>query len=118
MHKIAVALMLCWSSLASAGVLNVEFKFTPYTDDLKQDHVETVPGKAQVFINNVLMVDQEVGKEMIPVLFGAREIAPSVWVPVDSLEPALRKGKNSLRIEFQPSDAKAPYHTRNSLGRR
>jgi hypothetical protein len=114
MHKIAVALMLFWSSLASAGVLNVEFKFTPYTGDLKQDHVETVPGQAQVFINNVLMADQEVGKEMVPVLFDDREIAPSVWVPVDSLGPALRKGKNSIRIEFQPSDAKAPYQAQFS----
>jgi hypothetical protein len=114
MHKVAVALMLCWSSLASAGVLNVEFKFTPYTGDLKQDHVETVPGKAQVFINNVLMADQEVGKEMVPVLFDDREIAPAVWVPVESLGPVLRKGNNKIRIEFQPSDAKAPYHAQLS----
>lgn len=114
MHKIAVALMLFWSSLASAGVLNVEFKFTPYTGDLKEDHVQTVPGKAQVFINNVLLAEQEVGKEMVPVLFDEREIAPSVWVPAASLGPVLRNGKNAIRIEFQPSDVKAPYRAQFS----
>jgi len=114
MHKIAAALMLTWSSLASAGVLNVEFKFTPYTGDLKEDHVQTVPGKAQLFINNALMAEQDVGKEMVPVLFDDREIAPSLWVPAASLGPVLRKGKNSIRIEFQPSDVKAPYHAQLS----
>ncbi len=114
MHKIAAALVLAWSTLASAEVLNVEFKFTPYTGDLKQDQVQTVPGQAQVFINNVLMAEQEVGKEMVPVLFDEREIAPSVWVPAASLGPVLRKGKNSIRIEFQPSDGKAPYRAQFS----
>jgi hypothetical protein len=28
---------------------------------------------------------------------------------MDSMGPILRKGKNSIRIEFQPSDAKSPY---------
>jgi len=34
MHKIAAALVLAWSSLASADVLNVEFAFTAYAGDL------------------------------------------------------------------------------------
>jgi hypothetical protein len=114
MHKIAAALMLTWSSLASAAVLNVEFKFTPYTGDLKEDHVQTVPGKAQVFINNVQIAEQEVRKETVPVLFDEREVAPSIWVPVQSLGPLLRKGKNSIRIEFQPRNIKAPYHAQLS----
>ena len=114
MHKIAAALMLTWSSLASAAVLNVEFKFTPYTGDLKEDHVQTVPGKAQVFINNVQITEQEVRKETVPVLFDEREVAPSIWVPVQSLGPVLRKGKNSIRIDFQPSNVKAPYHAQLS----
>jgi hypothetical protein len=114
MHKIAAALLLFCSSIASAAALNVEFKFTPYTGDLKEDHVQTVPGKAQVFINNVQMAEQEVGQEMVPVLFDDREIAPSVWVPVESLGPVLRKGNNSIRIEFQPSDGKALYHAQLS----
>ena len=114
MHKIAAALILTWSSLASAAVLNVEFKFTPYTGDLKEDHVETVAGKGQVFINNVLIADQDVRKELVPVLFDEREVAPSIWVPVQSLGPVLRKGKNSIRIEFQPSDKKAPNHAQHS----
>jgi hypothetical protein len=109
MKKTLVALMLLCSSLASAKVVNVEFKFTPYTGDLKEDQVQTVPGKAKVFINNVLYAEQEVDKSMAPVIFDDREIAPKVWVPMDSMGPILRKGKNSIRIEFQPSDARTPY---------
>lgn len=117
MHEIAVTLLLLWSSPASAGVLNVEFKFTPYTGDQKQDHVETVPGKAQVFINNVLMADQEVGKEMVPVLFDDREIAPAVWVPVESLGRCCARAPT----RFASNSSRAMRRrriTRNSLGRR
>jgi hypothetical protein len=106
--------MLLWSSLVSASVVNVEFKFTPYTGDLKQDQVQTVPGKAQVYINNVLFAEQDVEKQTVPVIFDDREIAPSVWVPMNSAGPILRKGKNSLRIEFLPSDAKASYNAQLS----
>lgn len=109
MKKTLVALMLLCSSMATAKVVNVEFKFTPYTGDLKEDQVQTVPGKAKVFINNVLYAEQDVDKGMAPVLFDDREIAPKVWVPMDSMGPILRKGKNSIRIEFQPSDARTPY---------
>jgi hypothetical protein len=104
-------LILFWSSLASAEVVNVEFKFTPYLGDpAKSDQVETVPGNARVFINNVLLAEQEVRKDKVPVLFDEREISPSVWVPANSLGAALRKGKNTIRIEFVPTDAKKPYN--------
>ncbi|HEX2769361.1 MAG TPA: hypothetical protein VHN12_08735, partial [Geobacteraceae bacterium] len=112
MRKIAVSLLLLlfWCSLAAAGVVNVEFKFTPFVGDpSKADQVETMPGKASVFINNVLMAEQEVGRKEVPVLFEEREIAPAVWVPAQSLGPALRRGKNKVRIEFQPADSTAPY---------
>lgn len=98
---------------AVAGVLNMEFKFTPYIGDPKADHVESVPGKAWVFINNIPVADQAIEKQRLPVLFDAREIAPSVWIPVASLGPVVRKGKNSLRIEFEPAQA-TPYQARLS----
>lgn len=47
-------------------------------------------------------------------MFEQREIAPAVWVPIRSLGPAVRKGRNSLRIEFEPADALAGYHARLS----
>ena len=96
-------------SLACAGVLNVEFKFTPYTGDLQQEHVQSVAGKARVFLNNALVAEQEVRADTVPVLFDEREIAPSVWVPAASMGPALRKGHNRLRIEFEPANPKASY---------
>ena len=113
-RKILTALMLLWPLFVSAGVVNVEFKFTPYTGDLKQDQVQTVPGKAQVYINNMLYAEQDVQADTVPVMFDEREIAASVWVPMNSAGPILRKGKNSIRIEFQPSDAKAPYNAQLS----
>ena len=109
MKRMLIALMLLWPVLASAEVVNVEFNFTPYTGDLKEDHVQTVAGKAQVYLNNVLFAEQEVETQTVPVIFDDREVAPSVWVPMKSVGPILRKGKNSIRIEFMPGDAKAPY---------
>lgn len=51
MYKIPLFLILFWTSVATAGVINVEFKFTPYVGDpLKSDQVETVPGNARVFM--------------------------------------------------------------------
>ena len=55
------------------------------------------------------VAEQEVGKKEVPVLFKEREISPAVWVPAQSLGPALRKGKNKIRIEFQPADPTTPF---------
>ena len=104
----AAVLLACVSSALSADVLNVEFKFTPYSGDTKDDHVLAVPGNARVFINNVPVAEQEVDKHELPVLFEEREIAPAVWIPASSIGPVLRKGKNTIRIEFVPS-ATLPY---------
>ncbi len=110
MRKLIVALLLLCSTLASAKVLNIEFNFTPYIGEpAKADHVETVPGKAAVFINNVPVAEQEIAKRTVPVLFDNREIGTAVWVPASSMGSALRQGKNKIRIEFIPASAKAPY---------
>jgi hypothetical protein len=110
MRKLIWVLILLWPSLTVAGVINVEFQFTPFVGDpVKADHVTTVPGKASVYINNVMIADSEVSEKEVPVLFEDREIAPSVWVPVKSLGSVLRKGKNNIRIEFEPSDPKVSY---------
>ena len=110
MHRTLLVLFLLWPSLAMAGTVNVEFKFTPFVGDpATANHVETVAGKATVTINNVPVVETDVAKEDVPVLFEEREIASSVWVPVASLGPVVRKGKNSIRIEFNPTDAGISY---------
>jgi hypothetical protein len=105
---VLLALVLC-PALVTAKVLNVEFKFTPYTGDTKDDKVTTVPGTARIFLNNVPIGEQEVRKDEVPVIFDEREIASAVWVPVESLGPAVRKGKNTFRVEFLPTNAKATY---------
>jgi hypothetical protein len=103
----AVALLLSGSAV-NAKVINVEFKFTPFTGDTKEDHVNSVAGKAKVFINNIPVAEQDIEQRELPVLFDDREISPSVWVPVASMGPVVRKGKNAIRIEFEPSQA-TPY---------
>ena len=104
------ALTLFGATAASAAVVNVEFKFTPFLGNpAKQDHVQAVPGKARVFLNNALLAEQIVNEGEVAVLFEAREIAASVWLPVASVGPALRKGKNKIRIEFEPADNKIKY---------
>lgn len=110
MKTIVMVLALLSPLWATAAVLNVEFKFTPYVGDpAKADQVETVPGKARILLNNVPLAEQEVFKHEVPVLFEQREIGPAVWVPVASLGPAVRKGKNVIRFEFEPSDGKTAY---------
>jgi hypothetical protein len=109
MRNLVATFLLLGSPLACADVINVEFKFTPYTGDLTRDQVETVPGKARVYLNNVLVAEQDVAKQMVPVIFDEREIAPSVWLPIESMGPSVRKGRNMIRIEFQPADPKSPY---------
>lgn len=102
--------LLLGYTCAGAAVVNVEFKFTPFTGDpAKANQVETVPGKAKVFINNVPIAEQPVDKKMVPVMFDEREIAPAVWIPMASMGSVVRRGKNTIRIEFVPSDPKAAY---------
>jgi hypothetical protein len=101
---------LTLAATSSAEVLNVEFKFTPFTGDrATQDAVTTVPGLARVFLNGVPYADQEVGAQEVPVLFDDREIAPAVWLPTESCGPVLRKGTNTIRIDFEPADPGASY---------
>lgn len=110
MHKLLMALFLFWSSLSMAGVINIEFKFTPFVGDpATAKTVETVPGKASVYVNNVPIAEKEVAKEEVPVLFEDHEIAATVWVPVSSLGPVVRKGKNTIKIDFVPTDSKLQY---------
>jgi hypothetical protein len=98
-----IALLLLLVAPAMAKTLNVEFKFTPFTGDTKEDHVQVVPGKARVFVNNVQIATQDVEAHEVPVMFDEREIAPAVWVTAESLGPIVRKGKNTIRFEFEPA---------------
>src|SRR5262245_23140925 len=108
MRRLLVPAVLCWPTLVLSAVLNVEFKFAPYTGDLKNDKVEIVAGTARVSLNGVPFVDQEVRKDEVPVMFDEREIASALWIPIESMGPVVRKGKNTIRIEFDPKDASAP----------
>ena len=110
MKRLAFALLMAAASLAPAAVINVEFKFTPFVgDSTKDDKVTTVPGKAAIFINNVPLVEQDVRKDELPVLFDEHEVAPSVWVPMSSVGPVVRKGRNKIRVEFTPDDPAKTY---------
>ena len=112
MRKALLALILLWGECATAAVINFEVQFTPFTGDIAKPEVQTVPGKALVYLNNVPIAEQDVEKKGVPVLFDNREIAPAVWVPVRSLGPLVRKGRNTLRIEFVPADANLAYQSR------
>ncbi len=103
-----VTALLAWPALGWGKVLNVEFKFTPYTGDTAADKVQTVPGTATVYVNGIFVAKQPVEKDDVPVMFDEREIAAAVWVPTESLGALLRKGRNTIRIEFEPSVA-TPY---------
>jgi hypothetical protein len=110
MLRLLAAGLLCYCGLASAAVINIEFNFTPYTGNpASADHVQTVPGRAAVFLNNVPLLEEEIGKRDTPVMFEAREIGAALWLTGKSMGPALRKGKNKIRIEFSPANPAAAY---------
>ena len=111
MRKIVgTLLLLLLMPLARADVINVEFKFAPFVGDpAKDEKVKAMPGKAAIFINNLPFVDQEVREEELPVLFEQREVSPSLWIPMSSVGPVVRKGKNKIRVEFTPNDAAKSY---------
>ena len=112
MRKALLASLVLWSHFAMAAVINFEVQFTPFVGDLVMSEVQTVPGKAFIYLNNVRVAEQDVEKKNVPVLFDNREIAAAVWVPVKSLGGLVRKGKNTVKIEFVPADAKASYQSR------
>jgi len=112
MKKVLLASLALLSHGAMAAVINFEVQFTPFVGDIAKSHVDTVPGKAYVFLNNVPIAEQDVKKDKVPVIFDNREIPASVWVPAKSLGGMVRKGKNTLRIEFVPTDMKAAYQSR------
>lgn len=112
MKKALAVSALVWSSCAMAAVVNVEYQFTPFVGDIKASEVQAVPGKARVFLNNVPVAEQDVEKTKLPVIFDSRDISAAVWVPLKSMGQAVRKGRNVIRIEFEPRDAKAAYQAR------
>ena len=112
MKKALLASLALWSLSAMAGVINFEVQFTPFVGDIAKPQVETVAGKAVVYLNNVPVAEQNLEKKSVPVIFDNREIAAAVWVPVKSLGGLVRKGKNTIRIEFAPADMKAAYQSR------
>ena len=111
MKTLACALFFLAARLAPAAVINVDFKFTPFVGEpATAQEVTAVPGKAQIFINNVPYgADQEIAPEKLPVLFETHEVGPAVLVPMSSAGATVRKGKNQLRLEFTPNDLARPY---------
>ncbi len=111
MKTLAFACLLATAPWAPAAVINVEFKFTPFRGEpATEEHVTSVPGKAQVFINNVPYgPEQPVQEEPMMVLFEEHEVTPTVWVPLGSAGAIVRKGKNTFRLEFTPTGLEKPY---------
>ncbi|HYC56248.1 MAG TPA: hypothetical protein VEL28_15035 [Candidatus Binatia bacterium] len=109
MRHIALAVLLLWPAGVHAKVINAEFNFTPFIGDTAKDEVEMVAGSARVLINGIPFVEQEVEKRTVPVLFEAREVGAAIWITGSSLGSLLRKGKNVIRVEFTPADAKTAY---------
>jgi hypothetical protein len=103
MRKLLFAMLLCCSTVAGARVTSIEFNFSPFTGDIKADHVKLVAGKAVVFVNNVPIAMSDVEAHDVPVIFANREVGSAVWVTAGSMGPALRRGKNKIRIEFTPA---------------
>jgi hypothetical protein len=110
MKKLALAFSLAFATIAPAAVMNVEFKFTPFSGDPARDkEVTMVPGKAEVFINNVPIAEEELREEKLAITPESHDVGPGVAVPISSAGSVVRKGKNKFRLEFRPNDAAKFY---------
>lgn len=110
MRQILLMLLLFWSVFVNAKSITTEFSFTPFVGDhLKSPHVEIVPGKVEVFLNNVPIVIDEIKQKTVQVLFDDRQIAAPLWMPMNLMGPSLRRGNNILRIEFEPTNNQLLY---------
>lgn len=115
MKKLLCLLLMVWSTASLAKVINFEIKFTPFVGNpATDDSVKTVSGTAQVFLNDVLISEQELQSRDQPVLFDEREIGSEIWLPVASLGPLVRQGKNTVRIESTAADGAMPFRTQLS----
>lgn len=104
-----LAILMIFPASVQAGVINVEFHFAPFVGDPKNETVETIEGQADIFLNGIPLASSEIRQEEVSVLFDDRQISAPVWVPVASYGSLLRKGKNTIRVEFKPADAKKKY---------
>jgi hypothetical protein len=112
MRALVLALSMVAPAAAWGKVVGVELEFTPFTGDQQTaEQVETVPGTATVWVNGIVLAEQRIGKQEVPVLFDDHEVAAAVWITADSLGGLARKGKNVVRIEFVPAAAETRYRT-------
>ena len=115
---LALAFLLLAAPLAPAAIINVEFKFTPFIGNpATDDHVTSVAGQAQVFLNGVPYgPEQEVKEDQVMVLLEGHEVSPTVWLPISSAGALVRKGKNKFRLEFTPNDLHEVLPRTTALG--
>ena len=111
---LSVVMLLFVRLSANAEVLNVEFNFSPFhpPEDAQAGHVITVPGTVVVYLNKVMVAEQTIERRELPVLFAERSVSSAVWMSARSLGSSLRKGKNSIRVEFTPVDLQQSYLAR------
>ncbi|KZE32816.1 hypothetical protein EV683_103163 [Crenobacter luteus] len=96
----------CWGWAAGG----MEFRFTPFRgDEAGSARVDVVPGVARIFLNDALHAVQALKKRPAPVDADEREVAPAVQLSLDAFASRLRRGENTLRIEFVPAEPKRRY---------
>ncbi|AXK39482.1 hypothetical protein DWG20_08565 [Crenobacter cavernae] len=102
-----MALLLGASALAQAEV-NMEFKFTPFVGaENEAGKIEVMPGTARIYVNGALHSERKLAKASV--LADGGGVAPSLSLPVSSLGEKLKRGANTLRVEFRPADANKRY---------
>lgn len=101
---------IVWSGACLAAAVNVEFRFAPFVGDTDEREVAAVPGHARVFVNDVLLGEQDIRRRNLLVHSETHEVAPALVVPAADVGPVLRKGRNTVRIEFEPVQPAVTYH--------
>jgi hypothetical protein len=97
------------AATGSAEIVNAEFGFDMYTGDRsKQSKLKAVPGRMRVFFNDISFRNQKSFDRELAVMSG--NIMSGNGIFVSRAGPIIRKGKNSIRVEFEATDSNVEYN--------
>lgn len=98
-------------AVAHAAVSGLEFSFSPYLGNPDQnDAIMLVGGEARIYVNGLPHIEVEVRERKHVMNSAGRDITPAaVIIDVASFGTLLRKGRNTLRVDFFPADYKRAY---------
>jgi hypothetical protein len=102
------ALLVIFASIACAEVVGV--RFAAYAGDPEKDpqSIQQLPGVLRVFVNQYLYAEHKMKSKNYRFPRSAQS-RKSLGIAVKEFGPRVRRGKNTIELEFEPADANQDY---------